>query len=100
MGSSGALAIVLTCVLGMRFVYFMDRSIQIARGMSRTLGHRRTAFVLGMLAPMVFVLACYGILTRYFGPRVPRDGETRCHRCQYILRGISEPRCPECGERI
>ena|SRR3990172_1036318 len=28
------------------------------------------------------------------------DVETRCRRCGYILRGISEPRCPECGERI
>lgn len=28
------------------------------------------------------------------------DGETRCRRCGYILRGLSEPRCPECGERI
>lgn len=29
-----------------------------------------------------------------------RDRETRCRNCGYILRGISEPRCPECGERI
>ncbi len=29
-----------------------------------------------------------------------RDRETRCRRCGYILRGLSEPRCPECGERI
>ena len=28
------------------------------------------------------------------------DGETRCRACGYILRGLSEPRCPECGERI
>ncbi len=27
-------------------------------------------------------------------------GETRCRSCAYILRGLSEPRCPECGERI
>ena len=27
-------------------------------------------------------------------------GETRCRNCRYILRGISEPRCPECGEKI
>ncbi len=26
--------------------------------------------------------------------------ETRCRVCGYILRGIPEPRCPECGERI
>lgn len=26
--------------------------------------------------------------------------ETRCRKCGYMLRGISEPRCPECGERI
>ena len=30
----------------------------------------------------------------------PSDGETRCRKCGYILRSISEPRCPECGERI
>jgi hypothetical protein len=25
--------------------------------------------------------------------------ETRCRKCGYILRGITDPRCPECGER-
>lgn len=29
-----------------------------------------------------------------------RDNETRCRKCGYILRGLSEPRCPECGESI
>jgi hypothetical protein len=28
------------------------------------------------------------------------DEETRCRKCGYILRSITEPRCPECGERI
>lgn len=28
------------------------------------------------------------------------EGETRCRKCRYILRGISEPRCPECDEQI
>lgn len=28
------------------------------------------------------------------------DGETRCRKCRHILRGISEPRCPECGTNI
>lgn len=29
-----------------------------------------------------------------------RDNETRCRKCGHILRGLSEPRCPECGEPI
>lgn len=28
------------------------------------------------------------------------QGETLCRKCGYILRGLSAPRCPECGERI
>lgn len=31
---------------------------------------------------------------------LPWRRETRCRICGYILRGITEPRCPECGERI
>lgn len=28
------------------------------------------------------------------------DTQTRCRQCRHILRGITEPRCPECGEAI
>jgi hypothetical protein len=48
---------------------------------------------------LIGIIAIYGILTYRYGPR-PIDRETRCRKCQYILRGISEPRCPECGEQI
>lgn len=27
-------------------------------------------------------------------------GEPRCRKCRYILHGVSEPRCPECGTPI
>lgn len=27
-------------------------------------------------------------------------GEPRCRKCRYVLKGLSEPRCPECGEPI
>lgn len=31
----------------------------------------------------------------------PRDDpEARCWRCGYLLRGLPERRCPECGERF
>ena len=38
----------------------------------------------------------YALLTRWFGPKP----KTRCRKCGYILKGITEPRCSECGERI
>lgn len=48
---------------------------------------------------MATVLAVYAWLTRRYAPPA-RDGETHCRQCNYILRGLTEPRCPECGEKI
>jgi hypothetical protein len=39
-----------------------------------------------------------GVLAGIWCPK--SDNETRCRKCGYILRGIPEPRCSECGERI
>jgi len=52
------------------------------------------------LPALLIAFVVYGLLTRRLGSRPLMDGETRCRECGYILRGISEPRCPECGERI
>ena len=41
---------------------------------------------------------CIAVLANH--DPLDKDTETRCRRCRYILRGIAEPRCPECGERI
>ena len=40
------------------------------------------------------------VVTALIARHRSRDAECRCRKCGYILRGISEPRCPECGERI
>ena len=53
------------------------------------------ATLLAMTVPLV--VYCY--LTRRHERRVA-ESETRCRKCYYILRGLTEPRCPECGERI
>ncbi len=40
------------------------------------------------------------VLTHVLTPRERLGGETRCRKCGYILNGLTEPRCSECGERI
>ena len=59
---------------------------------------------LGLLTGIPLALIAiwiYDVLTRRYHPkRHFLDGETRCRKCGYILRGISEPRCSECGEKI
>jgi len=52
-----------------------------------------------MIPKFVSVLVVYLILSRLL-PRARRESETRCRKCGYILRGITEPRCSECGEKM
>ncbi len=40
------------------------------------------------------------VLARVLTPKARLDGHTRCGKCGYILKGLTEPRCSECGERI
>ena len=50
----------------------------------------------GYVIPQIIGLCIYSLLTR----RYYMIGETRCRKCGHILRGITKPRCSECGERI
>ncbi len=54
---------------------------------------------------LVSVLCVPGMLVALYAfQRLSRrpafDGETRCRRCGYILKGLVRPVCPECGEAI
>ena len=54
-------------------------------------------------ASMVVILTAPGLIVGvYFYTWRNRqgDGHTRYRKCGYILKGITEPRCSECGERI
>lgn len=56
-----------------------------------------------MLAePMLFALPAVCSLAVYHGFvfRWRRDEHTRCGSCNDILRGLSEPRYPECGSHL
>ena len=60
-----------------------------------------TACAIVLCVPgIVLSFAVYGLLTRRYYRDGQADSETRCRKCHYILKGITEPRCPECGERI
>jgi hypothetical protein len=48
----------------------------------------------------ITALAAYALMARRAGYRAPGRGPTRCGHCRYILAGLREPRCPECGRRI
>ena len=94
------ISIVFTCILGAPFAYFIDDVFPVVMRLTDVIGQRPTVFLLGVLPSMLCAMTTFGLLTRYAGPQLHFDGETRCRRCQYILRGLPEPRCPECGERI
>ena len=59
---------------------------------------------LGILAAVIAVNFVLWIVTRklydrLFGTARSRQTERRC-RCGYILKGLSLPRCPECGRAL
>ena len=37
---------------------------------------------------------------QYHPPKRAADAETNCIYCGYDLRGLSKPRCPECGREF
>ena len=55
-----------------------------------------------MLGASVYLIAplAAAVLVHALTPREKKDGHTRCGKCGYILKGLTEPRCSECGERI
>ncbi len=51
------------------------------------------------ILPSFTSVGVFAVLTLYFMDNV-YGFETRCRKCGYILKGIKEPICSECGERI
>jgi hypothetical protein len=61
------------------------------------------AFSLAVNAGAAAIVALPGVVAAvlvFAMLRGARGAETRCRKCGYNLRDITEPRCPECGERI
>lgn len=65
-------------------------------------GHGTLIVRWGVLCGTPTLIAAFGVhsfLSRRLGGQ-RADEETHCRACDHILRGLSEPRCPECGEAI
>ena len=91
--------------------YLVDAGFELAMGFSALELAPTDTFLAGSLkalgfgigwgtVPIAVGVVAYGLMTRRYYRARSQDGETRCRKCGYILRGITEPRCPECGERI
>lgn len=61
--------------------------------------NKPVAMFLFWVGPTIIVTVLTFVAMTYWS-RSTMGRETRCRKCGYILRGITEPRCPECGERI
>ncbi len=64
------------------------------------LGATMFTMVFFALPPILLALGAFTLLEGRRRAIRRGDDETRCRRCSHILRGLTEPRCPECGERI
>ena len=53
-----------------------------------------------VMFPTVVTVVVFLAVDRYLRGQESGEFETRCRKCRHILKGITEPRCPECGERI
>ena len=85
-------------VLAISFEWVAYTVLQQPPATPPSIAYRVTGAVMSSLLPLVVAVGVYAHLTKRYGPRL--YGETRCRKCGDILRGISEPRCSECGERI
>lgn len=48
------------------------------------------------MATVLTVCACMGWVMMNLAEACSW-GQPRCRKCRYVLRGLTEPRCPECG---
>jgi hypothetical protein len=67
------------------------------------LGSRLAAAHCGLAATgrcWVIVLGACAVYHWCVFPYFIRGAHARCRRCGYLLKGLSVPRCPECGQAI
>ncbi len=77
-------------------LYIWGTVVVSRRGGPLAQGWYATLFLSVFLASPIVATVLAHMLT----PKEMKDGHTRCGKCGYILKGLTEPRCSDCGERI
>ncbi len=100
---AGWIAVAVQSLLILLFVVVVGplAIVQTAEWFSRTLTPRLGLGVCfaGFAIPFMFLgLGVYDRLVPHFGSPIGND--MHCTQCGYILKGLTEPRCPECGHAI
>ncbi len=63
-------------------------------------GDVRLAYFLGLTGKIALVSALIAFVIACIKGARQDVEHIRCLKCGYILKGLSEPRCPECGQQI
>ena len=101
--SISAVVIVICLYLLLVTVIAPRWSVAIVNWLTGPLGSKGAVFATVALFatfPIVVSVGVFSVVDRYLRAKEVGEFETRCRKCRHILRGITEPRCPECGERI
>ena len=86
------LALLFATLSGLLWVMFFTKTAKLQFWMGLFWTYQLPAIVFALFAFMM-----WGIIL-WQERRI--DDELRCRKCRHILRGLSEPRCPECGQHI
>lgn len=78
-----------------------ERAVMAALGRVMEWSERSTREItgIGLVYMPISVVACL-VVYMLLGRWGDRFGESRCRQCNRVLRGLEEPRCPNCGEPI
>jgi hypothetical protein len=86
--------------IGIGLIWSCPLSGPVWLGLGRVLPSAMPGILYGLIYALVLCVLPITMAVIAAQPDTHIDEECRCRRCRYLLRGLREPRCPECGESI
>jgi len=78
--------------------YISGTGARLLINLADQMGFEDPAAFLDAFFGIILTLAIFALLRHFFGR--PETIESHCRCCRRVLRGLAEPLCPYCGERI